>query len=117
MAACPKNLRLLALVEEIKNAIESDDASNAATRLSLLTKITDLRDAVESPQDALLRIYAQVRHYLKFHRPSNRKNLTESISAAAERHIEGGCGTEFARDHLVTKFASLRIGDQSRGIK
>ena len=65
MAACPENLRLLALVEEIRTAIESDDASNAATRPCLLTKITRLRDAVEAPQDSLLRIYAQVSHYLK----------------------------------------------------
>ena len=65
MAACPGKTRLLALVEEIKAAIESDDASNAATRPNLLTKITKLRDAVEAPQDALLRIYSQVSDYTK----------------------------------------------------
>lgn len=66
MASYPENLRLLALVEEIKSAIESNDASNAATRLSLLKKITNLRDAVEAPQDSLLRIYSQVSDSLDF---------------------------------------------------
>ena len=60
MASYPENLRLLALVEEIKSAIESHDASNAARRPGLLKKITNLRDAVEAPQDSLLRIYSQV---------------------------------------------------------
>lgn len=59
MATCPKTLRLLALVEEIRSAIESNDASNAAARSGLLMKITNLRDAVEAPQDSLLRVYAQ----------------------------------------------------------
>ncbi|KAF6237991.1 hypothetical protein HO173_004192 [Letharia columbiana] len=59
MATCPKTLRLLALVEEIRSSIESNDASNAAARSGLLMKITNLRDAVEAPQDSLLRIYAQ----------------------------------------------------------
>lgn len=68
MATCPKTLRLLALVEEIRSAIESNDASNAAARPGLLMKITNLRDAVEAPQDSLLRIYAQVSHYLKLGR-------------------------------------------------
>ena len=65
MAACTKDPQLLTLVEEIKLAIESDDAGNAATRPGLLKKITKLRDAVEAPQDSLLRICAQVSHYLK----------------------------------------------------
>ena len=60
-----KDLQLLTLVEEIKLAIESDDASNAGTRPGLLKKITNLRDAVEAPQDSLLRFCAQVSHYLK----------------------------------------------------
>lgn len=62
MADRSENLRLLALVEEIKTAIENNDVSNAATRPGVLRKITDLRDAVEAPQDSLLRIYGQVSH-------------------------------------------------------
>ena len=69
MASYPENLRLLALVEEIKSAIESNDASNAATRPSLLKKITNLRDAVEAPQDSLLRIYSQVSDSLDLNDP------------------------------------------------
>ena len=65
MAAPSDKLRLLTLVEEIRTAIESNDANNAATRPRLLMKITDLRDAVEAPQDSLLRIYSQVSHDLK----------------------------------------------------
>lgn len=65
MAACDDKSRLLALVEEIRAAIESNDASIAGTRRSLLTKITNLRDAVEAPQDSLLRIYSQVSDYPK----------------------------------------------------
>lgn len=62
MADRSENLRLLALVEEIKTAIVNNDVSNAATRPGVLRKITDLRDAVEAPQDSLLRIYGQVSH-------------------------------------------------------
>lgn len=79
------------MVEEIRIAIESDDASNAATRPGLLTKITRLRDAVEAPQDSLLRIYAQVSHYLKLGWTLNCKTLTESILAVAECGTEGSC--------------------------
>lgn len=90
MVDLPQNLRLLALVEEIKTAIESNDASNAATRPSLLTKITNLRDAVEAPQDSLLRIYSQVSFYLlKLDWSVNGKLLMELISAVAECGAEG----------------------------
>ena len=65
MTACPEKIRLLALLEDIKIAIESDAANDAATRPNLVTKITNLRDAVEAPQDSLLRIYSQVSEYLK----------------------------------------------------
>ena len=65
MAAYNKNPQLLTLVEDIKLAIESDDASNARTRPGLLKKITNLRDAVEAPQDSLLRLCAQVSYRLK----------------------------------------------------
>ena len=65
MAACTEKIRLLALVEDIRIAIENDDATNAAERPNLLTKITSLRDAVEAPQDSLLRIYSQVSDYLR----------------------------------------------------
>ena len=65
MAACSKDPQLLTLVEEIKLAIESGDASNAGTRPGLLKKITNLRDAVEAPQDSLLRLCAQVSCYVK----------------------------------------------------
>lgn len=65
MTACPKKLRLLALLEDIRSAIESDAANDAATRPNLVTKITNLRDAVEAPQDSLLRIYSQVSGYLE----------------------------------------------------
>ena len=65
MTACPKKLRLLALLEDIRNAIESDAANDAATRPNLVLKITNLRDAVEAPQDSLLRIYSQVSEYFK----------------------------------------------------
>ncbi|CAD6581108.1 MAG: hypothetical protein ASARMPREDX12_000360 [Alectoria sarmentosa] len=59
MALSPSTLRLLSLVEDIKIAIERDDASNTATRPDLLAKISKLRDAVEAPQDSLLRILSQ----------------------------------------------------------
>ncbi len=91
MAACPENLRLVALVEEIRTAIESNDARNAATRPGLLTKITTLRDAVEAPQDSLLRIYAQVSHYLKLGWALHCRPLMKSTSAVAERGTEGSC--------------------------
>ena len=65
MTACPKKLQLLALLEDIRSAIESDAANDAAARPNLVTKITNLRDAVEAPQDSLLRIYSQVSEYLK----------------------------------------------------
>ena len=65
MTACPEKIQLLALLEDIKIAIESDAANDAATRPNLVTKITNLRDAVEAPQDSLLRIYSQVSEYLK----------------------------------------------------
>lgn len=91
MAACPENLRLLALVEEIKTAIEGNDASNAATRPGLLTKITNLKEAVEAPQDSLLRIYAQVSHHLKLSWSFNRKVLMGPTSAVAECGTESGC--------------------------
>ena len=65
MTACPKKLQLLALLEDIRSAIESDAANDAATRPNLVTKITNLRDAVKAPQDSLLRIYSQVSEYLK----------------------------------------------------
>lgn len=65
MAACDNKLRLLALVEEVRITIESNDASIAEIRPSLLAKITNLRDAVEAPQDSLLRIYSQVSDFLK----------------------------------------------------
>ena len=68
MASCTEKVRLLALVEEIRVAIESDDASNAAVRPGLVTNITKLRDAVEAPQDSLLRICSQVSHHLKISR-------------------------------------------------
>lgn len=62
MAACSEKSRLLALVKEIETSIKNDDADNAAKRPSLLTTITNLRDAVEAPQDSLLRICSQVSH-------------------------------------------------------
>ena len=62
MADLSENLRLLALVEEIRIAIENNDVSNAASRPGVLSKITKLRDAVEAPQDSLLRICSQVSH-------------------------------------------------------
>ena len=65
MIACPEKVRLLALLEDIRSAIESDAANDAATRPNLVTKITKLRDAVEAPQDSLLRIYSQVSEYLE----------------------------------------------------
>ena len=65
MTAFPEKIRLLALLEDIRSAIESDAANDAATRPDLVTKITNLRDAVEAPQDSLLRIYSQVSEYLK----------------------------------------------------
>ena len=65
MTAFPEKSRLLALLEDIRSAIESDAANDAATRPELVTKITNLRDAVEAPQDSLLRIYSQVSEYLK----------------------------------------------------
>ena len=65
MSACPEKVRLLALLEDIRSAIESDAANDAATRPNLVAKITNLRDAVEAPQDSLLRIYSQVSEYLK----------------------------------------------------
>ena len=65
MTACPEKIQLLALLEDIKIAIESDAANDAATRPNLVTKITNLRDAVEAPQDSLLRIYSQVSEHLK----------------------------------------------------
>ena len=77
MAASLTKTRLLALVEEIRTAIEKDDASDVATRPSLLTKITSLRDAVEAPQDSLLRIYAQVSQYFKLSPPLRCKSLME----------------------------------------
>ena len=67
MTACPEKVRLLALLEDIRSAIESDAANDAATRPNLVTKITNLRDAVEAPQDSLLRIYSQVSEYLIVH--------------------------------------------------
>ena len=66
MTSCSEKSRLLALLEDIRSAIESDAANDAATRPNLVTKITNLRDAVEAPQDSLLRIYSQVSEYLKF---------------------------------------------------
>ena len=65
MIACHEKVRLLALLEDIRSAIESDAANDAATRPNLVTKITKLRDAVEAPQDSLLRIYSQVSEYLE----------------------------------------------------
>ena len=65
MTACPTKSQLLALLEDIRSAIESDAANDAATRPNLVTKITNLRDAVEAPQDSLLRIYSQVSKYLQ----------------------------------------------------
>ena len=65
MTACSEKIQLLALLEDIKIAIESDAANDAATRPNLVTKITSLRDAVEAPQDSLLRIYSQVSEHLK----------------------------------------------------
>lgn len=65
MTACTEKVRLLALLEDIRSAIESGAANDAATRPNLVTKITNLRDAVEAPQDSLLRIYSQVSEYLK----------------------------------------------------
>ena len=92
MVDCPQNLRLLALVEEIKTAIESNDASNAATRPGLLTKITNLRDAVEAPQDSLLRIYSQVSYLLKLDWSFNGNFLMKSTPAVAECSVEGSRG-------------------------
>lgn len=63
MAPFPSASRLLSLVEDIKTAVERDDASNMATRVDLLANISKLRDAVEAPQDSLLRIYSQVSRY------------------------------------------------------
>lgn len=91
MAVCAENLRLLVLVEEVKIAIENNDANNIAMRPDLLTKITKLRDAVEAPQDSLLRIYAQVRHSLRLDWSFNRKTLMISIPAVAECGTEGSC--------------------------
>ena len=91
MTACPKNLRLLALLEDIRSAIESDAANNAATRPNLVTKITNLRDAVEAPQDSLLRIYSQVSEYLNFRRFINPEVLMASISAATKCGTESSC--------------------------
>lgn len=59
MAHNPSASWLLSLVEDIKTSIERDDASNTTTRPDLLVKISRLRDAVEAPQDSLLRIYSQ----------------------------------------------------------
>lgn len=59
MAHTPSASWLLSLVEDIKTSIERDDASNTKTRPDLLVKISRLRDAVEAPQDSLLRIYSQ----------------------------------------------------------
>lgn len=91
MAASPKTIQLLALVEDIRLAIESDDAGTVFIKPDLLTKITNLRHAVEAPHDSLLRIYAQVSHYSKNDQSSNRKILMELILAIAECRTEGSC--------------------------
>lgn len=63
MTAYSEKLRLLALLEDIRTEIEDDAANDAATRPSLVLKITNLRDAVEAPPDSLLRICSQVSEY------------------------------------------------------
>lgn len=90
MAPSPSTLRLLSLVEDIKIAIEKDDASNTATRPDLLANISKLRDAVEAPQDSLLRIYSQVSHTILF-QSLDPTNLMDVTSAIAECSTEGRC--------------------------
>lgn len=86
MALSPSTLRLLSLVEDIKIAIERDDASNTATRPDLLAKISKLRDAVEAPQDSLLRIYSQVSHYHTFPELGSNKSDGCNLSHCRMQH-------------------------------
>ncbi|KAM0801134.1 S-adenosyl-L-methionine-dependent methyltransferase [Usnea florida] len=74
---------------EIKLAIESDDASNAVTRPGLLKKITKLRDAVEVPQDSLLRLCAQPLQNASL-RVAVELGLPEIISTASGPNHEMG---------------------------
>ena len=91
MATLPEKLRLLALVEDIRTAIESDAASHSATRPTLVTKITNLRDAVEAPQDSLLRIYSQVGYHRTLICSIRCEVLMASLSAVTKCGTESSC--------------------------
>lgn len=86
MARSPSASVLLSLVEDIKTSIEKDDASNTATRPDLLAKILRLRDAVETPQDSLLRIYSQVSRDRKFSKLSSLKSDEYNLSHCKMPH-------------------------------
>lgn len=53
----------LALTDNIKAALETEDLSNnAEARSTVLAEIAKLRGAVETPPEAIQRIWAQVGH-------------------------------------------------------
>ena len=114
MARSPPASVLLSMVEDIKASIEKDDASNTATRPDLLAKILRLRDAVETPQDSLLRIYSQVSD----RRYSELWSLKSdgSTSAIAKCRTKGRCRVGLTQDHFIGKLANLRNWNQSCAI-
>lgn len=49
----------IAMVDEIRSCLENDDLDNANVRATLLKRIFDLQATVETPAEAILRIYHQ----------------------------------------------------------
>lgn len=81
------------MIEDIKTAMEKDDAKNAVSRPGLLDKISKLRDAVETPQDSILRIYSQPMQNAAL-RVAVELGLLETISGVEP-------GTDVSLDHLA----------------
>ncbi len=60
MSSASSKVELFALVGEINDMVEAEKYNDTKARAELLTKISKLRDAVETPLDSFLRIYLQV---------------------------------------------------------
>jgi len=60
MSSSPDQIQAVALLEDIRKTLSSQHQLDPATRASVVAKLSNIRDVVETPVESVLRIFAQV---------------------------------------------------------
>jgi len=90
MSSSPDQMKAVALIEDIRQTLSSQHQLDPATRASVVAKLSNIRDAVETPVESVLRIFAQV--ILDFIRSRPVKIwLTVHMLACTKCSVEGSC--------------------------